>query len=68
MKKYKINFTFNPLMQCITGKFDGYMIVLDAYFNKDTYYYNRPFRQTQSNYNKLVKHIKNNKIMSNLTD
>ena len=60
MKRYKINYTFDPTMQCILGQFTGWQLVLDDYNNK--YEYSKPFRQTKSNFNKLVKHIETYKI------
>ena len=29
--QYKIHFKFNPTMQCILGKFEGWINVLDVY-------------------------------------
>ena len=59
---YKIKWTYNPMMQCILGKWFGWQIVLDAFNNQNYYSYTKPFTQNKSNFNKLVKHIKNNRI------
>jgi len=66
-QQYGILFNFNPVMQCILGKFFGWMLVLEAH--NDT----RPLKEddkvlftynNQSEFNKLVKHIK--KVDNNL--
>lgn len=60
-QQFGILFKFNPIMQCIVGKFKGSDLVLQAY--TDTYpvknsdeilfTYSKP-----TQFNKLVKHIK----------
>jgi hypothetical protein len=65
-EQYKILFSFNPLMQCMLGKFEGWQLVLGAL--TDT----RPIEKddhvlfnysSQSQFNKLVKYI--NKSLHN---
>jgi hypothetical protein len=59
-EQYKILFNFNPLMQCMLGKYEGWQMVLGAL--TDT----RPITESdqinftynnQSQFNKLVKYI-----------
>jgi len=59
--KYKIRFEWNPRMQCITGQFEGWRMVLEAYVNSreirrdDEVLFNH---NSQSKWNALVRHIK----------
>jgi hypothetical protein len=59
-EKYGILFSFNPMMQCILGRFFGWMLVIEA--SNET----RPLKTSDkillnyssaSQWNKLVKHI-----------
>jgi hypothetical protein len=59
-EQYKILFTFNPLMQCMLGKFEGWQMVLGALTDtrkiteNDQVLFNY---SSQSQFNRLVKHI-----------
>lgn len=61
-RAYKVNYKFNPVMQCVLGRFDGWKMVLDDSLNY--YYYKKPFTYSQSKFNKLVTHIAENRIYS----
>ncbi|APR02536.1 hypothetical protein RSJ2_4171 (plasmid) [Clostridium botulinum] len=66
-QQYGILFKLNPVMQCILGKFSGWVLVLEAHNNikplkeddKILFTYSKP-----TQFNKLVKHIK--KVNNNL--
>lgn len=63
MKIYKIKFKKSPDAQCIVGKFNGWYQVWEAYLFKNKFVYSQPFTyQNLSQYNKLLKHIQNNRI------
>jgi len=57
--RLKIYWEFSPTMQCITGQFFGWCIVLDAYFESSSnkLYNGKYFKYTGRNWKKLLAHI-----------